>query len=74
MTFKDYKEFCKKADFYKRIYQNIEVVNNKKLKNEYRECWREYIYSLKIEPRLKNLIWDFLNDDVDFIYLVSFCR
>ena len=74
MTFKNYKEFCKRANFYKEIYENIELVKNKNLKEAYRKCWRGYVYSLNIENRLKNIIWEFLNGDADFIYLMSFYK
>lgn len=64
MTFNNYKEFCENADFYKRNYQNIDRVKNIKLQNEYRKCWKDYVYELEEQMKLKHLIWDYLNDNI----------
>ena len=66
---KDFKDFLQNADKIKEIYGGV---LSEKFSYTYVIGWREYVYTrTNISLKFRHLIWEYINDDIRKIDLIS---
>ena len=68
----DFQHFVETCDDIKAAYGGI---NSPKFNLQYVQGWRNYIYSrTNINKKARGVIWEYLNSDIDKVYLAYYFR